>query len=44
MQTNPPVLPCLQTIGYESKNAKAYQVDGWDCWFYKDLNNLVSRI
>jgi terminal uridylyltransferase len=42
MNTSPPVLPCLQQLNRENspKSETNLQIDGWDCWFNRDLKNL----
>ena len=42
MNTSTPVLPCLQTLDREkfNKSETSVKVDGWDCWFNRDLKNL----
>jgi len=40
MQTSPPVLPCLQKIGNED-GKKELIIDGWNCWYFRDLDQLV---
>ena len=42
MNTSPPVLPCLQTLDKEHKSAKETNrnIDGWNCWFNRDIHNL----
>ena len=42
MNTSPPVLPCLQTLNKEcfSKKETNLNIDGWDCWFNKDIKSL----
>lgn len=36
MNTEPPVLPCLQQLGRDTipLNSTNHIIDGWDCWFY----------
>jgi DNA polymerase sigma len=42
MNTTPPVLPCLQNLNRENlpKNETNVTIDGWDCWFNRDIKNL----
>lgn len=40
-QRDPPVLPVLQEL-YDTKEKPENIVEGFNCWFYDDLNNLVS--
>uniref|UniRef100_A0A4W5KW32 Uncharacterized protein n=1 Tax=Hucho hucho TaxID=62062 RepID=A0A4W5KW32_9TELE len=40
-QRNPPVIPVLQEI-YDEEEKPEVLVDGWNVYFYDDLNNLVS--
>ncbi len=42
MNTSPPVLPCLQKLNKEnfSKKETNLNIDGWDCWFNKDIKSL----
>ncbi|CAF0866293.1 unnamed protein product [Brachionus calyciflorus] len=42
MNTDPPVLPCLQRLNRDKLPLKETQleIDGWDCWFNRDLDNL----
>lgn len=42
MNTQPPVLPCLQKLNRENlpKKETSVNIDGWDCWFNRDLKNL----
>lgn len=44
MNTSPPVLPCLQKLNKEnfSKKETNLNIDGWDCWFNKDLKSLAD--
>ena len=34
------VLPCLQKVGNEKDKKEIVTIDGWNCWFYKDIDNL----
>ena len=42
MNTSPPLLPCLQTLNRAnlSKKETSLSIDGWDCWFNRDIGNL----
>ncbi len=42
MNTSPAVLPCLQKLNKESFSKKEtnLNIDGWDCWFNKDIKSL----
>ncbi len=42
MHTEPPVLPCLQTLESEAEKKRAEIVDGWNCWFFKDMDAVVN--
>eukprot|EP00794_Sanderia_malayensis_P003353 gene3353-3842_t len=40
-QCKPPVLPCLQEDkSNDKKRNDESKIDGWDCWFEKDINSL----
>lgn len=39
MNTEPPVLPCLQCLNRE-KVSEQVVIDGWDCWFNRDIHKL----
>lgn len=43
MNTSPPVLPCLQKLNRENfpKKETSLNIDGWDCWFNKEIANLA---
>ncbi|KAL0979932.1 hypothetical protein UPYG_G00191750 [Umbra pygmaea] len=41
-QRNPPVIPVLQEI-YDGEKKPQVLVDGWNVYFYDDLDNLASR-
>ena len=40
MNTDPPVLPCLQKLNRHKLDDTKLEIDGWDCWFNRDLENL----
>ena len=42
MNTSPPLLPCLQKLDRENLSIKetALSIDGWDCWFNRDIVQL----
>jgi terminal uridylyltransferase len=42
MNTSPPVLPCLQELNKKnlSRDETNVVVDGWNCWFHRDLKVL----
>ena len=44
MNTLPPVLPCLQKLDKEkfSKKETNLSIDGWDCWFIRDIKNIAK--
>jgi terminal uridylyltransferase len=44
MNTSPPVLPCLQKLNRDNlpKKETTLNIDGWDCWFNKDISNLAT--
>ena len=44
MNTSPPVLPCLQKLNRDNLPRKetTMNIDGWDCWFNKDISKLET--
>jgi terminal uridylyltransferase len=44
MNTEPPVLPCLQVFNRDNlpKEETMLTIDGWDCWFNRDTNSLAE--
>jgi terminal uridylyltransferase len=46
MNTEPPILPCLQQLNRDKypKNSTNNIIDGWDCWFNQlDLDELAKH-
>ena len=39
-QCNPPVIPVLQNLYTDNKKPEKI-IDGWNCWFCKDPNEIV---
>ena len=39
-QVQPPVVPVLQELHHDSKEKPVKTVDGWNAWFYSDLDKL----
>ena len=40
-RTEPPVIPILQDL-YDGDNKPVKEVEGWNAWFYRDIENIVS--
>lgn len=39
-QRNPPILPCLQRMTEPGVDPEPVYVDGYDCYYYNNINNL----
>lgn len=42
MKCEPPILPCLQKLTCVKHKEQNVNVDGWNCWYYPDIDNVAN--